>query len=53
MMLITAIIAASITYSAKRFQLFNRYVGSTGGALSAVFGLFFVHQIGFEDGLFR
>ena len=30
MMLITAAIAAPITYSANRFRLFNRYVGSRG-----------------------
>jgi hypothetical protein len=52
MMLITAIIAVPITYSANRFQLFNRYVGAAAGALSLAFGLFLVHQIGFVDGLF-
>jgi hypothetical protein len=53
MILITAMIAASISYSANRFQLFNRYAGTAAGALSMVFGLFLVHQIGFVDGLFR
>jgi len=53
MMLITAIIAAPITYSASRFQLFNRYVGTAAGALSVVFDSFLAHQIGFVDGLFR
>ncbi len=53
MMLITAAIAAPITYSANRFSLFNRYVGAAAGALSLIFGLFLVYQIGFVDGLFR
>jgi High-affinity nickel-transport protein len=53
MMLITAAIAAPIRYSANRFRIFNRYVGAAAGALSLVFGLFLVYQIGFVDGLFR
>ena len=53
MMLITAAIAAPITYSANRFSPFNRYVGAAAGALSLIFGLFLVYQIGFVDGLFR
>lgn len=53
MMLITAAIAAPITYSANRFQLFNRYVGAAAGMLSLIFGLFLFYQIGFVDGLFR
>jgi hypothetical protein len=53
MMLITAAIAAPITFSANRFRAFNRYVGAVAGVLSLVFGLFLVYQIGFEDGLFR
>ncbi len=53
MMLITAIIAAPITYTANRFRLFNRYTGTVAGAFSVGFGLFLVHQIGFVDGLFR
>ncbi|MCM3902381.1 MAG: hypothetical protein ND866_11795, partial [Pyrinomonadaceae bacterium] len=52
MLLITAIIAVPITYLANRFQSFNRYVGAAG-AVSLVFGLFLVHQIGFVDGLLR
>jgi High-affinity nickel-transport protein len=52
MMLITAIITVPITYSANRFQLFHRYVGPAAGALSVVFGLFLVHEIGFA-GFFR
>jgi hypothetical protein len=53
MMLITTIIATPISYWGKRFQLFNRYIGTVTGALSVGFGLFLVHQIGFSDGLFR
>jgi hypothetical protein len=48
-----SIIAVPITYSANRFQSFNRYVGPAAGAVSLVFGLFLVHQIGFVDGLLR
>jgi High-affinity nickel-transport protein len=53
MMLITAAIAAPITYTATRFQLFNRHIGTVAGALSVGFGLFLVHQIGLSEGLFR
>ena len=53
MMLITAAIAAPVTYSANRFRLFNRYVGAAAGMLSLIFGLFLFYQIGFVDGLFR
>ena len=53
MMLITAAIAAPITYSANRFRAFNRYVGAAAGVLSLIFGLFLVYQIGYVDGLFR
>lgn len=53
MMLITAAIAAPITYSANRFRLFNHYVGAAAGMLSLIFGLFLFYQIGFVDGLFR
>ncbi|HEV2826654.1 MAG TPA: hypothetical protein VGW76_03565 [Pyrinomonadaceae bacterium] len=53
MVLITAIIAVPITYSANRFQSFNRYIGAAAGAFSVGFGLFLVHQIGFVGGLLR
>jgi hypothetical protein len=53
MMLITAIIAVPITYSANRFQSFNRYIGAAAGTFSVGFGLFLVHQIGFVHGLLR
>jgi high-affinity nickel-transport protein len=53
MMLITAIIAVPITYSAKRFQSFNRYIGTATGAFSMAFGLFLVYEIGFVHGLLR
>jgi len=52
-LLITAIIALPITYSANRFQSFNRYVGAAAGAFSVGFGLFLVHHIGFVDALLR
>jgi high-affinity nickel-transport protein len=53
MMIITAAIAAPITFSANRFRAFNHYVGVGAGALSVTFGFFLVYQIGFVDGLFR
>ena len=53
MMLITAIIAVPITYSANRFQSFKRYIGAATGAFSMAFGLFLVYQIGFVNGLLR
>ena len=53
MMLITAAIAAPITYSANCFRAFNRYVGPAAGVLSLMFGLFLIYQIGYVDGLFR
>jgi ABC-type nickel/cobalt efflux system permease component RcnA len=53
MMLITAAIAAPISYSASRFAVFSEYLGGAAGMLSLVFGLFLVYQIGFVDGLFR
>jgi cytochrome c biogenesis protein CcdA len=53
MMLITAIIAVPITYSANHFQSFNRYIGTATGAFSMAFGLFLVYQIGFVHGLLR
>ena len=53
MLVITAIIAVPITYSANRFPSFNRYVSAAAGAFSLVFGLFLVHQIGFIEGLLR
>ena len=52
MMLITAAIAVPMTYSANRFQLFNRCLGAIAGVLSVAFGLFLVYQIGFVSGLF-
>lgn len=53
MLLVTAVIAVLISYSANRFQSFNRYVGTAAGACSLVFGLFLVLQIGFVEGLLR
>jgi len=53
MMLVTAAVAAPITYSANRFHAFIRYVGTAAGVLSLIFGIYLVYQIGFVDGLFR
>jgi ABC-type nickel/cobalt efflux system permease component RcnA len=53
MMLLTAAIAAPITYSASRFRAFNNCVGAAAGVLSLIFGFFLVYQIGYVDGLFR
>jgi len=53
MMLVTAAVAAPITYSANRFRAFNRCVGAAAGVLSLIFGIYLVYQIGFVDGLFR
>ena len=53
MMLITAMIAVPITYSANRFQSFNCHISTATGAFSMAFGLFLVYQIGFVDGLLR
>jgi high-affinity nickel-transport protein len=53
MMLITAAIAAPIALSANRFRVINHYVAAAAGALSLIFGLFLVYQIGFVNGLFR
>ena len=52
MMLVTAAVAAPITYSANRFRAFNRYVGAAAGVLSLIFGIYLVYQIGFVEKLF-
>jgi high-affinity nickel-transport protein len=52
MMLITAAIAVPFTYSEKRFARINRGLGIVSGAVSLVFGLFIVYQMGFVNGLF-
>jgi hypothetical protein len=49
MMLITTIVAVPLTYSANRFQSFNRYVAAGAGAFSLSFGLFLYLSIGFVD----
>jgi high-affinity nickel-transport protein len=53
MMLITAAIAAPLTFSANRFRGFNHYATATAGALSISFGFFLVYEIGFTGALFR
>lgn len=52
MALLTAALAAPIAYAARRFTRYHRWLGRCAGALSLVFGLFLVYQIGFVDGLF-
>jgi ABC-type nickel/cobalt efflux system permease component RcnA len=52
MMLITAAIAAPISYSTRRFGALTGYLGAGAGGLSLIFGFFLVYQIGFVDGLF-
>ena len=52
MILITAAIAAPISYSACRFGALTANLGAAAGGLSLIFGLFLVYQIGFVDGLF-
>jgi len=52
MMLITAAIALPFTYTASRSAAFNRRLSWASAALSIVFGLFLIYQIGFVQGLF-
>jgi ABC-type nickel/cobalt efflux system permease component RcnA len=52
MMLVTAAIAAPISYSTRRFGALTGYLGAAAGGLSLIFGFFLVYQIGFVDGLF-
>jgi hypothetical protein len=52
MMLITAAIGLSFTYTADRFAGWNRWTAVGSGLLSLSFGLFLSFQIGIVDGLF-
>jgi high-affinity nickel permease len=52
MMLITAAMAVSFTYSKGRFGRFKRGLGLVSGLVSLAFGLFIVYQIGVVDRLF-
>jgi len=52
MMLITAVIALPLTYSASRFAVVHRYLGLAAGLLSLGVGLVLAYQIGLVDGLF-
>jgi len=52
MMLITLVIAAPFAMSANRLPLISSSVRAFAGALSLVFGLFLMYQIGVVGGLF-
>jgi ABC-type nickel/cobalt efflux system permease component RcnA len=52
MMVITAVIALPLSYSAGRFATVHRYLGLAAGLLSLAVGLVLAYQIGLVDGLF-
>lgn len=52
MMVITLALASALQYSSERSAWLNRYLGTIAGAISLVFGLFIVYQMGFVHGLF-
>jgi high-affinity nickel-transport protein len=52
MMSITAVLSLPIRYASNRLSAANGYLRFASGALSIAFGLFLVHEIGFNDGLF-
>ena len=52
MMLITAAIAVPFTLSESRFARMNRFLATTSGIVSLVFGLLIVYEMGFVRGLF-
>jgi high-affinity nickel-transport protein len=52
MMLITAVIALPVSYTATRSAAFHHRLGLASGFLSVGFGLFMVFEIGFVQGLF-
>jgi len=53
MVLVTSLLAVPIVFSAKRFQLVDRYLRVSSGLVSLGLGLFLVYQIGWIQGLFR
>ena len=53
MMLVTAAIALPFLWTASRSHSVHRWMGAATGALSLVFGLFMIYEIGFVQGLFR
>jgi high-affinity nickel-transport protein len=53
MVLITSLLAAPVVLGSKRFELVNRYLPVTSGALSLIFGLVLAYEIGWIQGLFR
>jgi ABC-type nickel/cobalt efflux system permease component RcnA len=52
MMLITLLVAAPMTYTARRLTFVERHLRVASGVLSVAFGLFLVYHIGFVSGLF-
>jgi cytochrome c biogenesis protein CcdA len=52
MMIITGAMGIPFTYGQGRFARFNQFLRVASGAISVVFGLFLVYQIGFVSGLF-
>jgi high-affinity nickel-transport protein len=55
MMLLTTVLSFPLAAASRRFGAegrVERWLGSLTGAVSVVFGLFLVYQIGFVDGLF-
>ncbi len=52
MLLITAVLALPLAYTAHRFAATNRYLAVASGLLSLGFGIFLAYQIGVIDGLF-
>lgn len=52
MMLMTTVIAVPFAFTGIHFARTSRYLSLASGLVSAGFGLFMVHHIGFLDGLF-
>lgn len=52
MALLTSAMAAPLALASRRFTSFTRHLAGVSGAVSIVFGLFLVYQIGVVDGLF-
>jgi high-affinity nickel-transport protein len=53
MIVITALIAMPVAYTAQRFTRFHRGLGLASGFLSVCFGTVLIYQIGFVQGLFN
>lgn len=52
MALLTSAMAAPLALASRRFTSFTRHLAGVSGAVSILFGLFLVYQIGVVDGLF-